>query len=118
MDSFRLDASKETPVPESVGATALNAPPATTAAARGAQLIQGYACLSCHKLGDRDGGISPDLSYEGLLRDQPWLMDHFHNPRSRVPDSNMPVFGLPDAEFQDDYHLSAHARQAARARDR
>ena len=101
MDSFRLDASKETPVPESVGATALNAPPATTAAARGAQLIQGYACLSCHKLGDRDGGISPDLSYEGLLRDQPWLMDHFHNPRSRVPDSNMPVFGLPDAEFQD-----------------
>ena len=101
MDVFKLQASKEAPVPESVGAAALNAPPATTPAARGAQLIQGYACLSCHKLGDRDGGISPDLSYEGLMRDEPWLMDHFHNPRSRVPDSNMPAFGLPDAEFQD-----------------
>ena len=101
MDVFKLQASKEAPVPESVGAAALNAPPATTPAARGAQLIQGYACLSCHKLGDRDGGISPDLSYEGLMRDEPWLLDHFHNPRSRVPDSNMPAFGLPDAEFQD-----------------
>jgi mono/diheme cytochrome c family protein len=84
-----------------VGAAAVNAVPAKTAAERGEQLIQGYACLSCHKLGDHDGGISPDLSYEGLVRDEPWMMDHFRNPRSRVPDSNMPVFGLPDAEFQD-----------------
>jgi mono/diheme cytochrome c family protein len=68
--------------------------------ARGEQLVQGYACLSCHKLGDKDGGISPDLSYEGLLRDGPWLMDHFRNPRSRVPDSNMPIFGLHDDELQ------------------
>jgi mono/diheme cytochrome c family protein len=101
MDSFQLQAKTEAPVPESVGAAAVNAVPAKTAAERGEQLIQGYACLSCHKLGDHDGGISPDLSYEGLVRDEPWMMDHFRNPRSRVPDSNMPVFGLPDAEFQD-----------------
>ena len=24
------------------------------------------ACTACHKLRDRDGGIAPDLSYEGL----------------------------------------------------
>ncbi len=99
-DQFRLNASTTAPVPESVAVVAASAAPAATPAARGEQLIQGYACLSCHKLGDRDGGISPDLTNEGLLRDQPWLMDHFVNPRSRVPDSNMPAFGLPQADFE------------------
>jgi mono/diheme cytochrome c family protein len=99
MESFRLNAAAATNVPE----TLIPAEPGAAKlsdAARGEQLIQGYACLSCHKLGDKDGGISPDLSYEGLLRDGPWLMDHFRNPRSRVPDSNMPAFGLPQDEFE------------------
>lgn len=66
---------------------------------RGEKLIHGLACLSCHKLDEQDGGISPDLSYEGLLRDDQWLMAHFKSPRSRIPDSNMPAFGLPDADY-------------------
>ena len=63
------------------------------------------ACTACHKLGDRDGGIAPDLSYEGLIRDEQWLGDHFVNPRSRVPDSIMPAFRFPADDFQ---RLSAY----------
>ncbi len=98
---FEEEAATTTPVPESVAAVAASITSAATPAARGEQLIQGYACLSCHKLGEHDGAISPDLTYEGLMRDPAWMMDHFRNPRSRVPDSNMPAFGLPDKDFED-----------------
>ena len=101
VDEYRAETSTAAPTPESVAAVAAGITAAATPVARGEQLIQGYACLSCHKLGDHDGGISPDLSYEGLVRDHDWLMDHFRNPRSRVPDSNMPAFGLPDKDYED-----------------
>jgi mono/diheme cytochrome c family protein len=71
----------------------------------GEQLLADRACTACHKLKDRDGGIAPDLSYEGLIRDGDWLGDHFKNPRSRVPDSIMPAFRFPDEDFQ---RLSAY----------
>jgi sulfur oxidation c-type cytochrome SoxX len=75
-------------------------PPGTAGEKAGEQLITDRACTACHKLGDRDGGIAPDLSYEGLIRDNAWLMDHFTNPRSRVPDSIMPTFRFPEEDFQ------------------
>ena len=65
----------------------------------GETLIDQRACTACHKLGDKDGHIAPDLSYEGLVRDDDWLLDHFKNPRSRVPDSIMPSFGFAEADF-------------------
>ncbi len=76
-------------------------PPGTANEKAGEQLLTDRACTACHKLGDRDGGIAPDLSYEGLLRDQPWIMDHFKNPRSRIPDSIMPSFRFPDEDFRN-----------------
>jgi sulfur oxidation c-type cytochrome SoxX len=75
-------------------------PPGTAGEKAGEQLITDRACTACHKLGNRDGGIAPDLSYEGLIRDNQWLMDHFTNPRSRVPDSIMPTFRFPEEDFQ------------------
>jgi mono/diheme cytochrome c family protein len=113
--NYKLQASTGKPVPESAAAVEAKIASGATSAERGEQLIEGYACLSCHRLGDRDGGISPDLSYEGLVRDQAWLMDHFRAPRSRVPDSNMPAFGLPDADYQDmtAYLLARTTRPAA-----
>ena len=71
-----------------------------TLAGRGKQLIEDRACTACHKLGTVDGGIAPDLSYEGLIKDQTWLVDHFKNPRSRVPDSIMPAFRFPEGDFE------------------
>ena len=73
---------------------------ALPSAARGEQLISERSCTACHKLGDRDGHIAPDLSYEGLIRDEDWMMAHFREPKSRVPDSIMPVFGFGDADFR------------------
>jgi len=75
-------------------------PPGTAGEKAGEQLLADRACTACHKLGDRDGGIAPDLSYEGLMRDNPWLSDHFQNPRSRIPDSIMPAFRFPAEDFQ------------------
>jgi mono/diheme cytochrome c family protein len=75
-------------------------PPGTAGEKAGEQLLGDRACTACHKLGDRDGGIAPDLSYEGLIRDDQWLGDHFVNPRSRVPDSIMPAFRFPPEDFQ------------------
>ena len=75
-------------------------PPGTAGEKAGEQLITDRACTACHKLGQRDGGIAPDLSYEGLIRDNSWMMDHFVNPRSRMPDSIMPSFRFPEEDFQ------------------
>jgi mono/diheme cytochrome c family protein len=66
----------------------------------GHKLISDRSCTACHKLGDKDGGIAPDLTWEGLERDDPWIYQHFLNPRSRVPDSIMPSFRYTDAEFR------------------
>jgi sulfur oxidation c-type cytochrome SoxX len=75
-------------------------PPGTAGERAGEQLVTDRACTACHKLRDRDGGIAPDLTYEGLVRDETWLMDHFRTPQSRVPDSIMPAFRFPAADFQ------------------
>ena len=66
----------------------------------GFQLVTDRACTACHKLGDKDGGIAPDLSFEGLIKDDVWLAEHFKNPRSVMPDSIMPSFKFTDEEFK------------------
>jgi sulfur oxidation c-type cytochrome SoxX len=68
--------------------------------ARGRELVKERACAACHKIGDQDGTIAPDLSFEGLLKDEAWLMDHFKNPRHVIPDSIMPAFRFAEADFQ------------------
>ncbi|MBI4912053.1 MAG: c-type cytochrome [Acidobacteria bacterium] len=68
--------------------------------AQGGKLIEDRACTACHKLGGRDGGIAPDLSFQGLLKDESWIFAHFKNPRSTVPDSIMPAFRFTDDEFK------------------
>jgi mono/diheme cytochrome c family protein len=71
----------------------------TPTASLGETLINQRSCTACHKLGDKDGHIAPDLSYEGLIRNDNWLLAHFKNPRSRVPDSIMPSFGFAETDF-------------------
>ena len=71
----------------------------------GAELIDRFACAACHKIGDKDGGVAPDLNYAGLMREEKWLYDHFRDPRSLIPDSIMPSFRFTDAQFQA---MSAH----------
>ncbi|MBI2837762.1 MAG: c-type cytochrome [Acidobacteria bacterium] len=67
--------------------------------ARGEVLVRDRACAACHKLGNQDGGIAPDLSFEGLMKDTQWISDHFRDPRRLVPDSIMPSFRFSEPEF-------------------
>ena len=67
---------------------------------QGQQLVADRACAACHKVGDKDGGIAPDLSFEGLMRDDEWIQMHFKSPRATEPDSIMPAFKFTDAEFK------------------
>ena len=69
-------------------------------APRGEQLIGERSCTACHKLAERDGHVAPDLSYEGLIRDEDWMISHFREPKSRIPDSIMPVFGFAEPDFR------------------
>jgi len=103
MEQYRAKL-QQTSLPVAGGAAAENA----SSAARGEQLIGQRSCTACHKLGDQDGHVSPDLSFEGLIRDENWLTDHFKEPRSRIPDSIMPVFGFSEADYRSitDYLLS------------
>lgn len=66
---------------------------------QGGQLVQDRACTACHKLGEKDGGIAPDLTFEGLLKDEAWIDSHFKSPRSEMPDSIMPAFRFSADEF-------------------
>jgi sulfur oxidation c-type cytochrome SoxX len=75
-------------------------PPGPALLARGEKLIGDRACTACHKLGAKDGGIAPDLSQEGLIRDEAWIHDHFLNPRATISDSIMPSFRFPNEDFQ------------------
>ncbi len=59
-------------------------PPGTAGEKAGEQLIADRACTACHKLGDKDGGIAPDLSYEGLIRDDDWLLATTSRIRGRA----------------------------------
>jgi sulfur oxidation c-type cytochrome SoxX len=69
-------------------------------AAHGEKLIGDRACTACHKLGARDGAVAPDLSYEGLVKDETWVYEHFRNPRAVISDSIMPSFRFADQDFR------------------
>jgi len=99
LDRYRATLNKST--------TPMAPPPGDTSAVRptgeaaksGEQLVADRACVACHKIGDKDGGIAPDLSFEGLMKDEKWIIGHFKDPRSLVPDSIMPTFAFSDADY-------------------
>jgi sulfur oxidation c-type cytochrome SoxX len=96
MEQYQARMQQATLPVGAAGSAAESAP----SAARGEQLIGERSCTACHKLGDKDGRISPDLSFESLVRDENWLLDHFKEPRSRIPDSIMPVFGFSENDYR------------------
>jgi sulfur oxidation c-type cytochrome SoxX len=101
LDRYRAGLNKEKEGSPMMTGTAETKPVASgSLIALGEKLINDRSCLACHKLGNRDGGVAPDLSFEGLLKDDKWTMDHFRDPRSRISDSIMPTFNFPDGEYQ------------------
>ncbi|MBI4892435.1 MAG: c-type cytochrome [Acidobacteria bacterium] len=82
------------------GGTGAAMPTGAALLAQGEKSIADRACTACHKLGDKDGGIAPDLSYEGLVKSEQWIYEHFKSPATMTPDSIMPAFRIPDEEFR------------------
>lgn len=102
LDRYRASLNKGQAAPPAAtepGAPATTAVALSNSAARGEQLIAERACVACHKLGDKDGGIAPDLSFEGLIKEDKWIVAHFRDPRAAIPDSIMPTFGFSDGDY-------------------
>jgi sulfur oxidation c-type cytochrome SoxX len=96
MERYRARLNERVPAKEEPAA----AEDAKLLVSEGEAFIRSRACTACHKVGAVDGGIAPDLSFEGLIKNGDWLMDHFKDPRSRIPDSIMPSFRFPAREFR------------------
>ncbi len=76
--------------------------------------ITDRACTACHKLArSRRRHRARPAATKACIRDNAWLMDHFKNPRSRVPDSIMPSFRFPDGRFRAHDRLPRHPEDAA-----
>ncbi|MBX7172270.1 MAG: c-type cytochrome [Pyrinomonadaceae bacterium] len=100
LDRYRMTLNKGQVTPPAPVTDKSPVPAANDPVARGEQLINERACVACHKIGDKDGGIAPDLSFEGLIKEDKWVAAHFKDPRALVPDSIMPTFGFSDADYQ------------------
>ena len=101
LDRYRATLNKsQAPPPSPTAANTSSVPVSADLAKTGEQLINEKACAACHKIGDKDGGIAPDLSFEGLMKDEKWIIAHFKDPRSVIPDSIMPTFAFPDSDYR------------------
>lgn len=47
-------------------------------------------CLACHKFGEKDGRVGPDLSYIGEQRQAVYLKSFLNNPTLLIPGAAMP----------------------------
>ncbi|MHB8876709.1 MAG: c-type cytochrome [Myxococcaceae bacterium] len=66
----------------------------------GHRAVEARGCVSCHKLGEADGLLAPDLGHLGQLRDEGYVAAHLLDPRAHTPGSNMPGFWMSPGERQ------------------
>lgn len=100
LDRYRSTLAKKGATTTPAGDAIPQAPVSGDPVKIGEQLVNERACAACHKIGNVDGGIAPDLTFQGLLKDEKWLVAHFKDPRFLVPDSIMPTFGFPESDFK------------------
>lgn len=100
LDRYRATLNKGESTPTAPVSDKTQAPVSADPIVRGEQLVNERACAACHKIGEKDGGIAPDLSFQGLIKEEKWIVAHFKDPRALVPDSIMPTFGFSDADYQ------------------
>jgi len=75
----------------------------------GEKLYRSLGCSACHSISGIGGTSGPELTNVGSKRDRTWLIAHFKNPASLVPNSAMPSYEkLKEQELNDltDYMLT------------
>jgi mono/diheme cytochrome c family protein len=61
-------------------------------------LLATRLCLACHRFGEEDGLIAPDLSWIGSMRSREFLGDFLANPATLIPGAIMPRMGMSREE--------------------
>jgi mono/diheme cytochrome c family protein len=56
----------------------------------GQNLLKEKKCLACHKFGEPDGQIGPDLSYMAFMRQNGYIKNFLRRPGSEIPGAIMP----------------------------
>jgi len=64
----------------------------------GMAVFKAQPCLFCHQLHGEGATVGPSLNGTGKRHEKDWHVRHFNDPRSVVPTSTMPGFGLSDEE--------------------
>ena len=83
-----------TPMQVQAGRISLPALPAEA----GGGILREKKCLACHRFGEEDGRIAPDLTYIGDLRSADFLGEFLANPGRLIPGAVMPTIPLSDEE--------------------
>ncbi|HUL29479.1 MAG TPA: cytochrome b N-terminal domain-containing protein, partial [Thermodesulfobacteriota bacterium] len=70
---------------------------------RGAQIVNGLACTTCHRINGKGGAIGPELTGALLSgKSREWLGVQIRNPKAHFPNSLMPAFSsLTDQQIDE-----------------
>ena len=60
-------------------------------AVSGEDLLKEKKCLACHKFGEDDGLIAPDLTYTAYMRSKDYVMNFLKTPGKEIPGAIMPI---------------------------
>ena len=65
----------------------------------GQKTFESNSCQSCHNINGKGGAFGPDLSKVGTGRTLQWFKDYLKDPKSMIPDTQMPVVPLSGEEI-------------------
>ena len=65
----------------------------------GQKTFETNSCQSCHKVNGKGGAFGPELTKIGAERTLQWLKDYLKDPKSMIPDTQMPVVPLSGEEI-------------------
>jgi cytochrome c551/c552 len=68
---------------------------------RGKDLFKTFACLSCHRLGDKGMDIGPALDGVQTKIRRAWLVAYLMNPEAILANTRMPNYGFSQAQAED-----------------
>ncbi len=64
----------------------------------GVELLKEKKCLACHRFGESDGQIGPDLTYMAYMRKGEYIANFLKDPGREIPGAVMPVSPATPAE--------------------